>query len=87
MLKTNKENLLADLAMSAKHPYLKMDVKESNLVHDALHAHTLEARIDKVLAGLSKTLEAIQQYHEDDEEFCENIEKDFDNLKAILGGE
>jgi len=50
MLKTNKENLLADLDMSKKHAYLRLEVRESNLIHDALHAHILEARIAKVLA-------------------------------------
>jgi len=43
MLKTNKKKLLADLHMFEKHAYLKMDVRESNLFHDALRAHALEA--------------------------------------------
>jgi len=62
-------------------------------VHDALAAHEMKpeydrmkANIEKMLVEMGKTLEAIQQYHEDDEEFCENIEKDFDRLKAILEG-
>ena len=50
MLKTNKKILQADLDMSANHAYLRLDMKEAALTHDALHAHTLSERIGKVLA-------------------------------------
>ena len=75
-MKTNKKKLEADLDMFEKHPYFRLTMGESSLVHDAIHAHTLEERGKKVLA-----------YLEGIEETYYNVETIRNHVKQLLGGE